>query len=640
MHTVALNTPGESYLLIGNEAIARGALEAGLDFSAAYPGNPSSEIMETLALVAKEMGFYAEWSVNEKVALESAVAASFTGLRAITSMKQNGVNVVSDFMTNLTLTGIRGGVVLVTCDDPGGISSTNEEDARLYARIADIPMMEPSSPQEALEMTRFAFELSEKIGSLCIIRSTSRISHSRGRVTFGPLPQRGKKPYLDTTSSMNTFPVLAKHQAAMDKLEKAGQIFETSSFNEYMGPNDPDIMIITCGTGYLYSKEAIDLLDLHDRVGIAKLGTTWPLPIHWIQKILRRSEKILIIEEVQPFLEDNIKSIYAQNVHDLGIRFFYGKASGHIPRIGELSPDIVIQALVQTMEIEFSYQDEAYAQKAGNVAEELVPSRELCFCPGCPHRASFWSIKNALKWDDRDGFVSGDIGCYTMGIWPTGFCMVNSVHAMGSGVGMSSGYGKLGELGFDQPVISVVGDSTFFHAGLPPLVNAVYNQSHFLLIILDNSATAMTGFQPHPGTGINARGDTATVVDIEKICRAMGTDVVVVDPYDLETSSKTIYRLLQQHEGVHVIIMRHKCGLVQKREQGFLYQVEVVEANCLGQNCGCNRYCTRVFRCTGLIWDREAGKARIDPVICVGCGVCSDVCPEGAIVKKEENHAT
>jgi len=437
---------------------------------------------------------------------------------------------------------------------------------------------------------------------------------------------------------MNTFPVFPKHQAALSKLDKAREMFETSSFNSYEGPDSPELVIFTCGTGYLYVREAITLLGAGQRVGIAKVGTTWPLPANWILENLKKSKVIMVIEEVQPFLEDNIKSIFAQNTTTLGLKTFFGKASGHIPRTGELNPDIVIQALASILKIKASLKDEAYAKQAKQIVEEIVPPRELGFCPGCPHRASYWGIKNALKWDDREGFVSGDIGCYTMGIWPTGFNQVNSVHAMGSGVGMSSGYGKLSRRGMTQPIISVVGDSTFFHAGLPPLVNAVYNRSNFLLIILDNSATAMTGFQPHPGTGVSATGDIATTVDIEAVCRSMGADVTVLDPYDLENSAKAIYRLLQQDEGVRVIIMRRKCALVQRREGGFPYTMEVNAELCLGETCGCNRFCTRVFRCPGLIWDTQAGKSRIDPVICVGCGVCGDICPQGAIVRKEVAH--
>ena len=225
-----------------------------------------------------------------------------------------------------------------------------------------------------------------------------------------------------------------------------------------------------------------------------------------------------------------------------------------------------------------------------------------------------------------------------MAIWPTGFKQVHSVHAMGSGVGMAGGYGKLRLQGFKQPVVSVVGDSTFFHAGIPPLINAVYNQSNYLLVILDNSATAMTGFQPHPGTGINARGEQATLVDIEKICRAIGADVEIVDPYDVETASMAVYQKLKEDDGVRVIIMRRTCALVQRKKGGYPYQVSVNPEKCLGEQCGCNRFCTRVFRCPGLIWDKQNARAGIDPVICVGCGVCSHICPEGAIIKKEVNN--
>ncbi|MBF0226552.1 MAG: indolepyruvate ferredoxin oxidoreductase subunit alpha [Desulfobacterales bacterium] len=635
MKPIVLNQPDTSYLVIGNEAIARGAIEAGVDFCAAYPGNPSSEIMETLASVSKDLNFYAEWSVNEKVALEAATAASFAGLRAITSMKQNGVNVVSDFLTNLTLSGTKGGLVLVTCDDPGGISSTNEEDARPFSKLAEVPMLEPSNPQEALDMTTFAFDLSEEIGSLCIMRSTSRISHSRGNVVFSPLPERKRIPSIDPSNLRNTFPVALKHQTVIEKLETAKKIFETSKFNSYTGSENPELLIITCGTGYLYSREAINLLGLWDKIGLLKLGTTWPLPENLINVNLTKSNNILIVEEVQPFLEDNIKSIYAQNAINLGLKSFFGKSSGHIPKIGELNPDILLNAISKILNIKYQFQDKEYSDKAKNTASNLTPPRELGFCPGCPHRASFFNIKNALKFDARNGFVSGDIGCYTMAIWPTGFKQVNSVHAMGSGVGLASGYGKLHELGFNQPIISVVGDSTFFHAGLPPLINAVYNKSNFLLIVLDNSATAMTGFQPHPGTGINAKGEPTNKINIEDVCNAVGAKVEIVDPFDIDNASKSIYRLLQNENGVRVIIMRRKCALVQRKEGGFPYKVEIDSDKCIGEECGCNRYCTRVFRCPGLIWDKVSGKTKIDTVICVGCGVCAKICPKNAIILKE-----
>ena len=639
MHPVAVDSPGETLLLIGNEAIARGALEAGLGFAAAYPGNPSSEILETLASVAKDVGIYTEWSVNEKVALESASAASFAGLRAMASMKQNGVNVAADYLSSLALSGIKGGMILVTCDDPGSVSSINEEDSRTFARLMELPLLEPSHPQEALEMAKFAFDLAETLGVLVILRSVSRLSHTRSNVKIGPLPESKPAPHLDTSVSYNTVPVIPKHQAALKKLETAREMYEKSPFNSYEGPDAPELLVVSCGVASLYAREAVQILGLEDRVGVAKIGTMWPLPGKWVAEQLKRSERILFVEEVQPFLEDNVKNLYAQNVREIGFRTFYGKDSGHMPNAGELSPDVVAEKMAPILGVEYAPPEKEYAEKAQKSVEELVPYRGVGFCPGCPHRATFWSIKNALKWDDREGFVPGDIGCYSMAVWPTGFNQLKTLHAMGSGVGQASGFGKLDELGFTQPIISVVGDSTFFHAGLPPLVNAVYNKANFLLIVLDNSATAMTGFQPHPGTGFSASGELAQVVDIEAVCRSVGAKVEVVDPYDLKTSTETIYRLLQEDEGVRVLIMRRKCALVQRREGGFPYRMEIDPEKCRGEDCGCDRYCTRVFRCPGLIWDRETGKSSIDQVICVGCGVCADICPEGAIVREKVENA-
>jgi len=639
MNVIAKDSPGAVFLLMGNEAIARGALEAGVRFAAAYPGNPSSEIMETLASVAGERGIYAEWSVNEKVALEAAAAASFAGVRAMASMKQNGVNVVSDFLTNLTLSGVKGGLLLISCDDPGGISSSNEEDARPMAALAEVPLLEPADPQEALTMTAYAFDLSERIKSLVMIRSTSRISHSRGPVRFGTLPGAPRVPHIDPTVVMNTLPVTVKHQAALDKLDAVGEEFEHAPFNTYEGPENPSLLVFACGAGYYYTREAVETLNLAEQVGVAKVGTTWPLPHKWICAQLRRSERVLFVEEVQPFLERNVKNVYAQNVRDIGLRTFYGKESGNVPSVGELNPDIALNTLRRLFDLHEEQATEVYRQKARKLAGELVPPREMGFCPGCPHRASFWSMKNVFKWDDREGFACGDIGCYSMAMWPTGFNQLKSVHAMGSGVGIASGYGKLNELGFDQPVVSVVGDSTFFHAGLPPLVNAVYNQSDFLLIILDNSATAMTGFQPHPGVGISARGEVTTTVDIESVVRSLGVPVEVADPYDLRATSQIMSKMLRERGGVRVLILRRKCALAQRREGGFPFRMEVDPEKCKGESCGCGRYCTRVFRCPGLIWDAKEGKSRIDQVICVGCGVCADICPENALLKEDVKHA-
>ncbi|MDY6968706.1 MAG: indolepyruvate ferredoxin oxidoreductase subunit alpha [Spirochaetota bacterium] len=635
MNRISERSGGKKILLQGNEAIARGALEGGAIFFTGYPGNPSSEIIETLAEASKDLPVYVEWSSNEKVALEAATAASFAGCRAMVCMKQNGVNVASDFLTNLTMSGTKGGLVLVTCDDPGGISSTNEEDARLFAKLADIPLLEPSTPMEALEMARWSFELSETIGNVVILRSISRVSHTRSTVETKEIPQQAPNPAFDLTSPFHTFPVVEKHKAKLAKLDIAAGLFEDSPFNVYEGPSNPELLVISSGCSWRYVTEAVPDLELSDKVGILKLGTTWPLPKELIKKHLETSNKVLFVEDVNPFIEDNIKSYGADLGKEIGLKEYFGKGSGTFPMYGEHTPSTILTALGSIFEID--WQNEYFRDQVEPVVSELVPSREFGFCPGCPHRATYYAIKTALAWDNNDGFVSGDIGCYTMGIWPTGFSQVKSVHAMGSGAGISCGYGKLDRFGFDQPVITLCGDSTFFHSAIPALINSKFNQSELFLLILDNSATAMTGFQPHPGTDRTAMGIKTEPVDIEALCHSMMIDVKVTDPYDMYNSSVTIYNMMKQ-KGPRVLIMRRKCALVQGREGGFPYKMRIDQESCLGEDCGCSRYCTRIFRCPGLIWDDNTQTAMIDDVICVGCGICSDICPQQAIIK-EEIHA-
>ena len=623
--------PGEIALLQGNEAIARGALEAGLSLAAAYPGNPSSEILESLADSAASAGIYVEWSVNEKVAVETAAAASFTGLKAMASMKQNGVNVAQDFICNLTISGTRGGMVLVTADDPSGISSTNEEDARFIARLADLPLLEPATPAECLAMTKFAFELSEAIGNLVVLRSLSRLSHTRAGVVPGPLPSSRPRPHWDPKQAWSTTPVVAKHQAMKDKLAKAGQIMAGSGFNTYSGPPAPELLVIASGSSALYAAEAAALLGAADRVGLLKLACTWPLDQDLLLKHLAAAGQVLFAEEVDPFIETEVKALYAQHAPDLGVKLFFGKASGHLPRVGELSPGRLARAMGAILGLDWRGADPAYAAQVQQANAQLVPFREFGFCPGCPHRASYWAIKQALALDGRQGIVSGDIGCYTLGIHTTGFRRVNSVHCMGSGLGVASGLGKLKEQGFDQPVVSVVGDSTFFHAALPGLVNARWNQSNYLLIVLDNSATAMTGFQPHPGTGMTATGQAGTSVDVEDVCRGLGLDFQVVDPYDLAAAQEAVFDAVQGAPGLKVLLFRRVCALVQGRRGGHPYRMTIDQGLCRGDDCGCHRFCSRAFRCPGLSFDEKAGRAVIDEVVCVGCGVCAQICPAGAI---------
>lgn len=629
---------------MGNEAIARGALEAGVSVVSGYPGTPSSEVIERLSEVALERNLYVEWSTNEKVALEVAAAASFSGLRSMCVMKQNGVNVASDFLLHLASSGTRGGIVLVECEDPGALSSVNEGESRYFARMLEIPLLEPASLQEAKDLTKWAFELSEKIRNVVILRSVTRMSHASGNVICGKLPQKFRTArFISDGSVMDPLrgpvvstPVVIKHGLQQKKLETAAELFEKSPFNSYVGPKKPELLMITSSACFLYSQEAVDILGLQKRVGILKLSCTWPLPQKLLKKYLRMTKKIMVVEEVLPFLEENIKVAAMGMIKDIGIKTFYGKMNKTLPSAGELNPEIVTAALGKIMKVKPKSLPADYLKETQKVAAK-IPPRAQTFCPGCPHRASFWNINTALKLDGREGIVCGDIGCYAMAsLWPAiGFHTVRTLHSMGSGTGLASGFAKLSTFGLDKPVMAVCGDSTFYHAVIPALINAQHNKADITFIVLDNAGTAMTGFQPHPGIGESAVGEPLPPVDIEAICRAIGAKVAVSDPFDLEGTSRILTSFMAERGSMKVLIMKQACALSPEKKGKKQYQMKVNEELCLGDNCGCNRLCTRIFRCPALTWDRAKKKAVIDEVICAGCGVCYSICPQKAITRTE-----
>lgn len=634
--------PGSQHLLMGNEAIARGALEAGVSVVAGYPGTPSSEIIETLANVSLQQNLYVEWSVNEKVAMEVAAAGSFAGLRSLAVMKQNGVNVGSDFLLHLALTGTRGGMVLVHCDDPGALSSANEGESRHFARMLEIPLLEPGEFQEAKDMIKWAFKLSEEIHNVVMVRSVTRLSHASGNVVFGELPVVEKKAFfkhggfiLDPVEGpMASLPAPYRHEQQQEKLKKVVAEFEASAFNTYSGTDTPELLVITSSACHLYCKEAINLLGLEERVGLLKLGTTWPLPPKLIEKYLGMADKILIVEEVIPFLEENVKIIAAESASKIGSKIFFGKREGFIPSTNEMNPDLVVEALAKIRGITYEATPQAYAKRAQELVLSGAPGRDLTFCAGCPHRASFWTIHNVLQMDGREGFVCGDIGCYSLAVLPTGFSTLKTLHAMGSGVGLASGFGKLGQFGMDQPVLATVGDSTFFHAVLPALINAVHHRSDITLVVLDNGGTAMTGFQPHPGLPVDAAGNEVPAIDVAALCEAMGATVKISDPFDIDQTQQTLLDLFEI-KGLKVLVLQQMCALSPAKKGKKMFDVAVDENICLGQNCGCNQLCTRIFKCPGLKWNNEKKVSGIDEVICVGCGVCASICPSGAIQRKE-----
>ncbi|MBN1364372.1 MAG: indolepyruvate ferredoxin oxidoreductase subunit alpha [Syntrophaceae bacterium] len=631
-------------LFMGNEAIARGALEAGVNVVSGYPGTPSSEVIERLSEVARERKLYVEWSTNEKVAMEVASAASFSGLRSMCVMKQNGVNVASDFLLHLSSSGTRGGIVLVECEDPGALSSVNEGESRYFARMLEVPLLEPANLQEAKDLTKWAFELSEKIRNVVMVRSVTRMSHASGNVICGKLPEKFRTArFISDGSVMDPLrgpvistPVVAKHNIQQKKLQTAAELFEKSPFNNYIGPKKPELLIVTSSACFLYSREAIDLLGLQKRVGILKLSCTWPLPQRLLKKYLHLSKKIMVVEEVLPFMEENVKVAAVGMLKDIGIKTFYGKMDKTLPSAGELNPEIVVVALSKIMKVKPKSLPASYLREVQKVASKIAP-REQTFCPGCPHRASFWNINTALKLDGREGIVCGDIGCYAMAsLWPAiGFHTVRTLHSMGSGTGLASGFAKLWPFGLDKPVMAVCGDSTFYHAVIPALINARHNQADITFIVLDNAGTAMTGFQPHPGIGESAIGEPLPAVDIAEICRAIGAKVAVSDPFDLEATSRIMTSFMAERGSLKVMILKQICALSPEKKGKKQYQMKVNEELCLGDNCGCNRLCTRIFRCPALTWDRKKKKAVIDEVICVGCGVCYSICPQKAITRME-----
>jgi indolepyruvate ferredoxin oxidoreductase alpha subunit len=621
--------------LLGNEALARGALEAGVNFAAGYPGTPSSEVIETLTKSVGESNLYVEWSVNEKVAVEGAAAAAIAGLRSMAAMKNAGLSVALDTLTHLSLTGLgdrNGAMVLVVCDDPDAHSSGDETDSRWLAKFASAPLLEPSTVQEAHRMIQAAFELSEKYQCCVMLRSYTRLSHASSMVKLGEVPQSLRKAYTDPSSCLTPYLAKPKHNAVLEKLERIGKEFDASSFSGYLGPETPKLVVVCSGNGVTAATEAVELLGLEESVGILKLGLLWPFPKSFVQHHLKGVPQILVVEEVDPFVESHIKeSLYEVKTPNQEV---YGKLSGHIPSYGEIDPDRVVNALCAIWKLDYRARSPEYERAMQSASGELLVSRGLSWCPGCPHRGSFWALEKAVKSDKRKVYVTGDIGCYTLDVFPEGKCRMNLLHAMGSGVGLASGLGHLGRFGYDQPVIAVCGDSTFFHASLPGLINAIYSKSNMILVVLDNGVTAMTGFQAHPGVGYNAVGEPANRIDIEALCRAMGVKVVVSDSFAVKDTTAKIRKLLKEDEGVRVLILRRTCELVRMRkEKNKPFLVKVEAEKCKGEKCG---VCYSSFRCPAFAQDEDTGKSSIREDVCVGCGVCMDICPSKAITGEEQ----
>ena len=618
--------------MLGNEAIARGAIEAGVQVAAAYPGTPSSEILETLAGVAKELDIYVEWSTNEKVAFEVALAASICGVRAMACMKHVGVNVAHDALIMASYLGAKGGLVLLSADDPWAWSSQNEQDSRYIAEQGYIPILEPSSVQEAKDMMAHAFELSEEFKHLFIVRSVTRIGHARSDIVLGEMSRERRRGYFKKDPSWLVYtPVQARKNKPLmlERFEKIGKAVNTLPYNQLRLADRAKLGVIACGLSYSYTLEAVKWLGIEDQVSILKIGTPHPLPKELVVKLLNSVGEILVVEELEPFVELHVKAIAGEANIPVKI---HGKDL--VPVIGELSTRKVTEAIARLTDskppVDFAELDKLEQETA-----PLLPWRPPALCPGCPHRASFYAIKLAAKkvarehGKDVEPIYPGDIGCYDLAYNPP-LEAVDIQICMGGSFGIANGLAHVVE----APIIAHLGDSTFFHAGIPPLIDAVYNKANITMVILDNSATAMTGFQPHPGTGYTATGDETIQLKIEDIARACGVKFVeVIDPFDLKKATETIEKAIR-FDGPAVIVSRKLCTVIELREKR--ERKEKVIPYYIDQdkcNIKCDA-CIELLGCPAIL--KQDGKTIIDSSLCTGCGICAQICPYKAIIEEKE----
>ncbi len=619
---------GSTALLLGNEAIARGAMESGIGFAAAYPGTPSTEIIEALADVAKDVGFYVEWSTNEKVAFESAFAAAISGVRSLVAMKHVGLNVAADILMSSAYAGVNAGFVIVSADDPGQHSSQNEQDNRWYGFLAHIPVVEPWSPRSAYKLVKEAYRLSEELKHPVLLRSTTRISHTRQPVTYEddiPKDIRTKGVFDRDIERYVLIPAHGRKQKPrlMSKWRKVMEEYGREPFISIENPGRRDV-IIASGISYAHVKEAVELLG-SEKFTVIRVSLPVPLPPKPILEAVADAEKILVVEELDPIVERQVAEILYRN--GLSIEL-HGKDL--VPENFELDLEKVYTAIKKFI-----------GESTGspwNPVEPIetkppIPVRPPVMCPGCPHRNTFYIIKAAAnKAGLKNPIFTGDIGCYTLGYQPPFRTQETSLE-MGGSIGVAHGLSKV----VDEPVIAVIGDSTFYHAGLPPSINIVYNKGHAIVLVLDNYYTAMTGHQPHPGTGLTATGEHTYRIPPEDLLEAMGYRTYVINPMNVRESIEKVveaYKVYMEGEQV-AIVSRMKCALqaVRKaRRTGIKLPVYgIIEDKCTG--C---MVCVNLLACPAIIVPKDSKKPVILHDQCVGCGLCAQVCPFNAIEVVEE----
>jgi len=621
-----LSEEKKAAFMLGNEAIVRGALEADVKVVAFYPGAPTSEVLDTFADALGNFDYQMEIATNEKVALEICAGAAFAGVRSLTAMKSVGTNVASDTLFVLGYTGVKGGLVIVMADDPHAHSSQSEQDGRFFGPNAYIPMLEPSSPQEAKDMVKKAFEISERHRVPVIIRTVTRVNHQSSIVQLDEMNRSEfkKVKWKELNEEYTTLGEVARRKKLkmLERTVKLAEEFDQSEFN-FTKKADSDVGIITSSVSYLHVLEALRMLNL--KVNVLKLGTTYPLPQNTIKNFIKDLKKVVVVEELSPYLEKELCAIAKDANPDLEI---FGKKTGDFSEAREYNPNVVARGVASALGLE--YGGEAIVEEAKKF-KEAIPARYPTFCAGCPHRGTFVALNQALKIQESKGqqhYFSNDIGCYSMWIYPP-ISRGDSSLCMGASVGVANGISHV----IEERVVAVVGDSTFFHAAMPALVNAVHNGNKFTMLVLDNSVTAMTGQQFNPSTEFTAGGRQGKKISIEGFCRAIGVEFVeIVDSYDVKNNVE-VFRKALEYDGLAVVICRRECALYgdrNKRRRG----EKIVPFYVDKDMCKRPYVCLRTFYCPAYELDEDR-QPRISPELCDGCSVCSRLCPIHSVKRTE-----
>jgi len=620
LHRDILASPGTRVSLMGNEAIARGLIEADVRVVVGYPGTPSSEVIMTLQPVSRELGIYVEWAVNERVAFEIALGASISGVRSMATMKAPGLNVASDPLLSSAYCGITRGLVVLVADDPGPHTTQTEQDSRWYAKLAKLPMISPSNPQEAKDFAKISFNISEELELPVILRTTTRVNHTVSDVVLSEVEKikqeirvtKNEARFVRAGMTWN----LERHKWLNSKLVLVEDIINRYSLNNCTG--NGDFCVVTEGVAHDYVVEVLEELDLLEQVKIIKLGLLYPIPRKFLLENLASCKVILIVEELDPYVEEHVKIIlYEGNIRAQ----VYGKLTGHIPLEGELSKYVVRNAIKTILE-NTSLAHISKVEKTHLTPREVSP-RPPPLCPGCPHRFSFIALKIALS---KRGYklseipIFGDIGCYALAVYPP-INMLWTEHSMGASISMAIG-AKIA--GYTKPVVAVIGDSTFYHAGIQPLIEAINKGIDLVVLILDNGVVAMTGHQSTPAWSLSESGRPLKPISMENIVKALNPDFyTVIDPYNLDEMISAISSALDK-PGVRVIIAKHPCALLERRKRRSEIKYYVDTPACRG--C---KACITVTGCPAIVIENNT--ARIILEDCNGCGLCVRFCPYKAI---------